>query len=115
MMQARIVILSGQSLFAEGLASRLRQYLGPAEIQIVDPLQPDVLAQVAAAQPSAVILDGTDAEVTQLCSLGGLLLALPDLKIIVLDPREDQAQVVTSERHLAASVRDLALVIEQSV
>ena len=115
MIQARIVILSGQSLFAEGVANGLRQYLQLAEIEIVDPRQPDAMAQIATAQPSAVILDGNAAGETRSCSLSGLLLAFPELKLIFLNSREDQAQVVTSERHLTARIRDLAQVIEQSV
>jgi hypothetical protein len=114
-MQPRTVILSGQSLFAEGLANLLRQYLLGAEIGIVDPRQPDAMAQIVAARPSAVILDGTDSEVGRLCSLSGLLLAAPELKVIVLNPSEDRAQIVTSEQRPTASVRDLAKVIEQSV
>lgn len=68
----------------------------------MDPRQPNAMAQVATARPSAVILDGTDSEVTRIYSLSSLLLASPELKVIVLDPREDQAQIVTSEQHLTS-------------
>jgi hypothetical protein len=112
--QAYVVILSAQSLFAEGVASRLRQYLHHTELKIVDPRQSDAMAQIIAVQPAFVLLDVTDSEATRLCSLSKLLLSLPALKIIRLDPRNGQIQVVTSEQRPAVEVRDLIEVIETS-
>ncbi len=113
-MQTRVVILSGHSLFAEGVANRLRQYLQQVELEIVDPRQPDVMLQVAAARPSIVILDMTDTVVTRFCSLSKLLRSLPALKVIRLDPQQEQIQIVTSEQRSAVEVHDLVEVIEQS-
>jgi DNA-binding NarL/FixJ family response regulator len=107
MVRTRVVILSGQSLFAEGIASRLRQCLESVELEIVDPRRPDATAQISAAEASIVILDVTDPGVTQFCSLSELLLSLPRIKIICLDPQQEQIQVVTSEQHPAVEVRDL--------
>jgi len=115
MAQAHITILSGQALFAEAIARRLRQYLESVEIDIVDPRQPDAIAQIAAIQASAVVVDITDVEVALFCPLSKLLLSLPQLKVICLDPQQEQVQVVTSEQRTAVNVRDLAEVINQSV
>ncbi len=114
-MQRCVVILSGHSLFAEGVANRLRQYLEQVEITIVNPLQPDAMAQVAAARPSFVILDVTDSEAIRLYPLSKLLLLLPQLKVIRVNPQQGQVQVVTSEQRPAVVVRDLVEVIEQSI
>lgn len=108
MVRTRVVVLSGQSLLAEGIASRLRQYLQLVEFEIVDPRQPDAVAQITAARPSIVILDVTDPGVTRFRSLSKLLLSFPKLRIICLDPQHEQIQVVTSEQHPAVEVRDLA-------
>ncbi len=113
-MQTYVVILSTQLLFAEGVVNRLQQYLHHTEIEIVDPRQPDAMTHIIAAQPSIVFLDMTDPEAAQLCSLRRLLGALPALKIIHLDPLHRQIQVVTSEQHPAAKVRDLVEIIETS-
>jgi DNA-binding NarL/FixJ family response regulator len=113
-MQICVVILSGQALFAEGIASRLRQYLQLEELEIVDAGRPDAMAQIAAVRLSVVILDVTDSEVTELCPLSQLLFAFPKLKVICLNPQQAQVQVVTSKRHAAVDVRDLAAVIEWS-
>jgi len=108
-----VVILSGRSLFAEGIARRLGQYLDFVQLEIVDPRRQDVMAWLQASQPSVVILDATDAEVTQLCPLTRLLLSIPQLRVICLDPQRDEIQVVTGETRKAVEVRDLVAVIEQ--
>jgi DNA-binding NarL/FixJ family response regulator len=115
MMQTRVVILSAHSLFAEGIARRLQEYLQLAKLEIVDPRHLDAMAQISAARPSIVILDVTDSKVTQFCPLSNLLLSFPELRVICLDPQQDQIQVVTGEKRKAVEVRDLAEVIEQSI
>ena len=110
--QARVVILSGRSLFAEGVASRLRQHREHLHIQTIDPRHTNVTEQVIAAQPSAVILDASDPDAEMHFSMGELLAALPSLKIIRLDPQRPQIQVVTSEQRTAGEVRDLIDLIE---
>ncbi len=113
-MQERVVVLSTQSLFAEGIANRLQQHLRQVEFKIVDPRQPDTMAQIIAIQPSIVFLDVTDLEAVRYCSLSKLLLSLPKLKVIRLNPQQGQIQVVTSEQHRVTEVRDLVDVIESS-
>ncbi len=112
-MQAYIVILSAQSLFAEGVASRLQQYLQHTELKIVDPREPEAMVHITMAKPSILFLDVTDAEAARLCSLSKLLHSLPHLKIIRLDPEHEQMQVVTSEQFPAVRVHDLVAVIKQ--
>lgn len=111
-MQTYVVILSSQSLFAEGVVSRLRQYLQHTEFEIVDPRQSDAMLRIVTIQPSIVFLDITDNEAARLCSLSKLLFSLPKLKIIRLDPQHGQIQVVTSEQRPAVNVRDLIEIIE---
>jgi len=106
-----VAILSSHSLFAEGIISRLRQYLHDVEFAIVDPRRPDVLAQIAAVCPTVVLLDVTDPAATQLCPLSKLLLAFPELKVIRLDQQHEQIQVLTSRRRPAVRIRDLVEVI----
>ena len=106
-MRICIVILSSHQLFAEGVASRIREYLQNVELEIVDPRQPDAMAQITAAQPTAVLLDDSDPEVSRHLSLSQLLRALPRCKVIRLDPQQDQIQVVTSEQRPAVQVSDL--------
>ena len=79
-MRTCVVILSSYLLFAEGIVSRLRQYLCSADLEIVDPRQPDAIEQIVAAQPSVVILDSRDSGVTRFCPLSQLLRSLPELR-----------------------------------
>jgi hypothetical protein len=108
---ARVVILSSQSIFAEGVAASLQQKLATESLFIVDAHQPDALEQVLAKRPTCVILEATDAEVAKCCPLTELLDALPSLAIIRLDPEQDRIQVVTSQQHRAIHMSDLVEVI----
>jgi DNA-binding NarL/FixJ family response regulator len=114
LVQTCIVILSGHSLLAEGVASRLRQHLNQCTFRFIDPRQPDAMVQIAAARPSAVILDVTDPEIDRIGILSRLQLALSGLKIICLDPRQEQITVVTSRQQRAAEVRDVIEVLNDS-
>jgi len=113
MMQTRVIILSGYSLFAEGVANRLQQYLQLVEFEVLDPRKPDAITQIAAAQPTVVILGSADTGLAQFCSSSNLLLAFPQLEVICLDSQHEQIQVVTSVQHPMANVRDLVGVIDQ--
>lgn len=106
-MRTYVVIVSSQSLFAEGVANRLQQYLKESMFKVVNPQQPDALAEIIVARPSIVILDLADPETSQICSLSSLLSSLPELKILRLDPQHDKVQVVTSEQRSVVEVRDL--------
>ena len=114
-MRACVIILSGYSLFAEGVANRLREYLKQVEIKVVNPQQPDAITQITTTQPSFVILDITDPEATRLCPFSNLLFLLPELKVIGLNPQREKAQVVTCEQRSAVNVLDLVEVIEQFI
>jgi DNA-binding NarL/FixJ family response regulator len=111
--QTRVVIFSSHQLLAEGVASRLHQYLPQLELTFVDSRQPDSLAQIKAVQPSVLIIDVSDTEAARLCSLSELLLLLPMVKVFRLDPHQDQIQVVTLEKHPAQNVHDLVELIEK--
>ncbi len=112
-MPLSVVILSSHLLFAEGIANRLHQHLQQIKLEIIDPRQTRAMAQIIAIRPSIVILDITDSQVMQFCSVSQLLLSLPDSgKVIRLDPHQKQIQVLTSEQHPAVNVGDLIEVIK---
>jgi hypothetical protein len=106
------VILSSRSLFAEGMATRLSQFLSPDELATVDAHAPNALDLVIAAQPAAVLLDAGDEFVNQLAPLSGLLTALPTLRIIQVDPRGHQVQVITSACHSVDQAHDLIAILK---
>ncbi len=108
----RIVVLSTQTLFAEGLLANLRQKSEKYQLQTLDAQLPDVMAQLAAYQPSLVLLDATDAGVNDRCLLAGLVTTLPALIIIRLDPQQGQLQVVTSQLRTITRMSDMVAVID---
>lgn len=108
---SRAVILSSQSLYTEGVLSRLKQYRDELDLHVVDAKSEDALAQIVKLDPSAVIIDSTDEIAASGCPLGDLLNELPSLRIIRLDPGEQGFQLVTSEKREAKEVHDLVEVI----
>ena len=113
-LRTRVVILSGHSLFAEGVASRLKKHLDRIDLQVVDINLEDVLSKLVSLKPATVILDAMDAETRNLIPLSKLLKALPAVTIIRLDPQHTRVQVVTSKEHKLGEVKDLIKVIHES-
>lgn len=106
------MILSGHTLFTEGVAARLRKHKDWLDLHIVDADRGDALQQVVSAKPSAVILDADDTQVTRHCSLSHLFQALPKVRVVRLDPERDQIQLLTGEHRVAADIADLISVIQ---
>ncbi len=102
-----VIILSGHSLFAEGTASSLREHGEGLELDVLDPGKPDLLEQIASAQPTVVILDSTDPELIQRGILEKLLKVVPTPKLMLLDSQAEDVQILTCEHRRAGEVRDL--------
>ncbi len=115
MSQIRVVILSSRSIFAEGVASRLRQHLETQDVDVIDVRQQSALARIVDDQPSTVILDASDPEVANGDWLDTLLSALPKLQVVCLDPLKDRMQVVTSRQRPVGQVDELIDIITKNV
>jgi DNA-binding NarL/FixJ family response regulator len=111
----RVVILSSRSIFAEGVARRLRQHLETQDVDVIDVRQQAALEHVVGAQPSTVILDVSDPEVANGDWLDNLFSALPRLQVVCLDPLQDRMQVVTSRQHPVGQVDELIDIIEKNL
>ncbi len=108
----RVVILSNQTLLVEGVITRLKQYRDRVELHSVDFRHPNLLAHITELQPAAIILDDKDPLVVQVAPLDKLIRALPTIKVIRLNTRSFQAQVIQSDRYCVAEVCDLLELIE---
>ncbi len=114
-MRKRVVILTGHSLFAEGLISRLKEHNDRLVLHVVSPADDgDYLAKIIALHPYVIIRDSSEVLAASGCSLGALLQKLPTVKIICLDPKEDEIQIVTSEQRQAGKALELLEMIEQA-
>ena len=113
-MPKRLVILSNHTLFAEGIASRLRQYPERVETHFVNPQQADYLAQIKQICPSAVIIDAADTDSTQCCLLCDLLMALVNVTLIRIEVQSKDIQLISSSQHPLAEVRDIIDIVERS-
>jgi len=109
-----IVILSSHSLFADGVASRLREYPQRIDVRFVDPQQPDYIEQINAIQPAAIVIDAANGESPQCCPLCNLLVSFSNLTIFYLEAQQNDIQIVTSVRHSLNEIRDLIDIVERS-
>ncbi len=107
-----VVILSGHSLFADGIAARLQDYLSSTDLRVVHPTHPDAMDALIQAQPAIIILDVTDTDAIHFYTSNKLLYKLPVVRVIRLDPQEEQIRVLTSECHPAIEVKDLLDIIQ---
>ena len=107
MSRIRVVILASPSLFAEGVASRLRRHEARAEVLTVDPHAEDAIRHTIAAKPDAVILDASDPALPGEQVWPRLLKSLSGVRIVDLDSQTQRVRVVTSQEHTADEVRDL--------
>jgi hypothetical protein len=107
----RIVVLSGRTLFAEGIAASLQRNLEAPEFRTMNTQQPEMIDHLVAYQPAVVILDAADEELRHRCPLDSLLGAMPALTILRLDPQHESLQVVTSRQRPIRSLSEVVRVI----
>ena len=107
MMRTRVVILSGHSLFAEGIASRLQQYAEQVEVVFIDPGQDEYLERVDHLQPSTVFIDALDSKTNQCCMLCELLIEFPNITLVRLTVDQKDVQVISSKKQQFDDVQDL--------
>lgn len=97
MSRTRVVILTSRSMFSEGIAARLGQFLDRIDLLVVDSRDPGYPATIHQAQPAVVVLEANDENVDRLCPLDKILAAAPEVRVIRLDRDLDQIHVVTGE------------------
>jgi len=107
MMRTHVVILSGHSLFAEGIASRLQQYAEQIDVVFVDPGQDEYLERVEKFQPSTVFIDAQDSKTNQCCLLCELLIEFPNITLVRLTVDQKDVQVIRSKKQQFDDVQDL--------
>ena len=112
MQQTKVVILTAQSLFIEGIISRLKKYPQRIDLTIIDPIeQTNFLKQIVKIQPSTLILDSLKDDQQNFHPLPLLLKDLPSLRVIYLDIMKNTIQVVNSSTLAVERVGELLEII----
>jgi hypothetical protein len=106
-----VVVLSGQTLFAEGIAASLRRNMENQAFRTLDTQEPEVIEHLVASRPSVVIMDATDEAIRRHCPLDSLLDALPALTVLRVDPQRGLLHVVTSRQRSVRSMSEIVGVI----
>ncbi len=112
MQQTKVVILTAQSLFIEGIISRLKKYAHRIDLTIIDPVKDtNYVEQIIKLQPSTLILDSLKDKTQNFHPLPLLLKDLPSLRVIYLDMMKNTIQVVNSSTLAVERVRELLEII----
>lgn len=107
MPRTRVVVLVSSSLLTEGVATRLGQHLDQIELHVVDSREPDAVARTLAARPEVILFEAHDGNVEAPCPLVDLLEAAPLVRVVRLDPGQDQVRLLTSQQQRVGEPMDL--------
>jgi DNA-binding NarL/FixJ family response regulator len=107
----RILILSDQALFAQGVRT-LIENAGSAEIVGIEPFGADILDRVMRLQPDIIIL-GEDQDLGSSFPLA-LLDAVPNIRVIRLSLDGNVMHVYDGHRCAANKVEDLVAMLNSS-
>jgi DNA-binding NarL/FixJ family response regulator len=106
-MLQQVVILSGHSLFTQGVAKRFEQFPERVQIHFINPKDEDSFDKIANIQPAAIIISFSEAESKENCLLCDLISTFPAVRVIRLAVDQDPVQVITSKQSQLNEVRDI--------
>ena len=98
-MSQKIVVLSKQSLLADGIASLLRAQSHQFKVEILDAVKTqNISEELSIRKPEIIIVDASDSNLLAEVPISSLLELLPMTKIIQFNSCNDKIQVFTSEQ-----------------
>jgi len=103
----RAIVFSSQTIYTEGIVSRLRQSPLSGETHYIAADAPDYLDQVLAIHPAIVIIDAIEDGDADCCLMCELLNAFSELTIIRLKVQEQDVQVISSSAHCVDNAQNL--------
>jgi hypothetical protein len=110
----KIVVLTGNSLLAQGMVSRLREYSRLLELLEVDLTAPNSLRKVSEFQPEIIIFDESAFTDSLQPLLVNLLNTVPDAILVELRMENPNVQVIQSQRFTASSADELVQLFRSS-
>jgi hypothetical protein len=110
----KIVVLTGNSLMAQGMVSRLREYSRLIELLEVDLTAPNSLRKVSEFQPEIIIFDESAFTDSLQPLLVNLLNTIPDAMLVELRMENPNVQVIQSVRFTASSADELVQLFKSS-
>jgi hypothetical protein len=110
----KVVVLTGNSLLAQGMVSRLRQYSRLLELLEVDLATPNSLRQVSEFQPEIIIFDESDFTDSRQTLFVNLLNTIPDAILVELRMENPNVQMIQSVRYTASSADELVQLFKSS-
>jgi DNA-binding NarL/FixJ family response regulator len=112
----KIIVLSRQSLLADGIASLLRTQQHLFKVEVIDVVKvQDTFKKLSAAIPEIIIVDASDPDLLAEFPISSLLELLPRAKIIQFNCSNDKIQVFTSEQWRMQESGSLISIIQEAV
>jgi DNA-binding NarL/FixJ family response regulator len=93
----RIAIVFNHSLFAAGIASRLRE-AGFTDVCLVDTQQINAMHKVIELNPNVVVYDSADAAMTKDLWVFAFLKNIPGVRLMQVDYAREEVQVYCSQQ-----------------
>jgi hypothetical protein len=106
----RLIVIYGASIFLSGIAATLRA--NPA-LEIVEMRLGEKLSSLGTTQPSIVLVDSAQTSPGEIAALMAACSAWPGLPFLSLDATNQQLTIHASRQYPAASLSDLAQVLDK--
>ncbi|MEN8172569.1 MAG: hypothetical protein ABFS03_06765 [Chloroflexota bacterium] len=115
-MSQKIVVLSKQSLLADGIASLLSAQPHLFTVDTLDATQvKNIGDELSAETPDIIIVDASDESLLVEVPISSLLELLPMTKIIQFNSCNDKIQVFTSEHRRLGESSSLITILQEAV
>jgi DNA-binding NarL/FixJ family response regulator len=110
----RIAIVFQRSLFAAGIASRLRE-AGFVDVCLMDVNRDQALEKVIDYRPHVVIYDSMDSGVVKDMWVFAFLKEIPGVRLIQVDYEREQMQVYCSQQMPAREMHEVISAMQKTI
>lgn len=108
---SKVVVLTGQSLLAQGIISNLRKSSFSLEVESLDIERADLVDTLVLLKPEIVIMEASQRQRDESCSLNRLFELLPNLIVLEVNLNNSSVQLIRSDLYDAGGFAGLLNVI----
>jgi hypothetical protein len=105
------MVLTGKSLLAQGMISRLRQYSRLFSLRVLNVSSPDFLQQVSEFRPEIIIFDERDIKASSNLTLADFLDFMPEVILVELQLETSDVKMIQGARVKASNAEELFQII----
>ena len=106
-MSIKVAILCNRSLFASGIASRLRECTEDMEIETLDSSYFEAIDTFSKAKPDIIIMDSDTGPLNRADRIGQIITGFESVVILEVSASKKDVRIYTCQQQYAASVEKL--------